>query len=71
MLRANKAVNQTIQNQQEDDKCSARNCTINEIDGAEICWVECGRCSSWFYVYRVTKREKQMELDSYVCGICI
>ena len=46
MLRANKAVNQTIQNQQVDDKSSARNCPVNEIDGSEICWVECGRCSS-------------------------
>ena len=33
MLRVNKTVNQTIENQQDDDECSAQNCTINEIDG--------------------------------------
>ena len=70
VLRANKTVNQTIENQQDDD-CSAQNCTINEIDGAEIYWVECRRCSSWFQVYCVTKDEEEMELDGYVCGIYI
>ena len=71
MLRTNKTVNQIIENQQEDDECSARNCTISEIDGAKICWVECERYSSRFHVYCVTKDEEQMELDGCVCEICI
>ena len=64
MLRATKTVNQNIKNEQEDDACSARNFIINEIDGAEIYWEECGRWSSWFPVYYVTK-------DGHVCEICI
>ena len=40
MLRANKTVNQTIENKQEDEECSARNRTVNEIDDAEIYWIE-------------------------------
>ena len=40
-------------------------------DGAEIYWVECERCSSWFHIYCVTKDEEQMKLDAYVCEICI
>ena len=71
MLRVNKTVNQTIENHQDDDECSAQNCTINEIDGAEIYQVKCERCSSWFHVYCVTKYEEQMELDGYVCENCI
>ena len=71
MLRVNKTMNQTIENQQEYDECSARYCTINETDGAEIYWVECERCSSWFHIYCVTKDEEQMKLDAYVCEICI
>ena len=66
MLRANKTVNQTIENQQEDDECSAQNCTINENY-----WVECERCSSWFHVYCVTKYEEPLELDGYACEICV
>ena len=58
MVRANKTMNQTIENRQEDDEYSARNCTINEIDGAEITVLP--------------KMNQQMELDSCdVCGICI
>ena len=70
MLRAMENTAGDEDDDENDEKCSAQVCSINDFQSFDVFWVACKICSLWFHVYCVTKDKEKEEIEDFVCCSC-
>ena len=70
MLRAMENTAGDEDDDENDEKCSAQVCSINDFQSSDVFWVACEICSLWFHVYCVTKDKEKEEIEDFVCCSC-
>ena len=70
MLKAMKNTAGDEDDDENDEKCSAQVCSINDFQSSDVFWVACEIFSLWFHVYCVTKDKENEEIEDFVCCSC-